>query len=258
MINSDVHLPTELPQQVLSRLDPKRAELYSQIPSALASRITVLVTAALLDSVRPDRLLKYAFLHASAEQLARGSEVSKQHGVRSKAELAGALHGFDAGYSDMAEAKRRYRQGRRARQQVKASFEAAVKSWRDFEAVTRSHRSELPKHLQSRLSDETLHTLRRIYQTLGIAIVVDEEDLFKEGSGRELSERAQTYIWWLFVMARYRGKWNDMHKLAYTWKMSPAESVAYFRTVVDRMGKRTSVIAYPFGKAWDSVLSEDS
>jgi hypothetical protein len=182
MINSDVHLPTELPQQVLSRLDPKRAELYSQSPSALASRITVLVTAALLDSVRPDRLLKYAFLHASAEQLARGSEVSKQHGVRSKAELAGAPHGFDAGYSDMAEAKRRYRQGRRARQQVKASFEAAVKSWLAFTAVAQRHRSEPPEHLQSRLSDETLHTVRRIYQSMGIAIVIDEEDLSAKGA----------------------------------------------------------------------------
>jgi hypothetical protein len=101
--------------------------------------------------------------------------------------------------------------------------------------------------------------VRRIYQTVGIAIVIDEEDLFREeGSGRELSERAQTYVWWRFVMAPYRGKWNDMHKLAYTWKISPAESVGYFRTVVDRMCKRPSVIAYPFGKAWDSVLSEDS
>ena len=259
MINRGVHLPTELPQQLLSRLDPKLAELYSQIPFELASRITVLVRAALKESIQPNRLLKYAFLYASAEQLTRGNEVSRQHGVRAKAELAGALHGFDAGYSDMAEAKRRYRQGRRARQQVKASFEAMEKSWRGFEAVAQRHRSELPEHLQSRLSDETLHTVRRIYQTVGIAIVIDEEDLFREeGSGRELSERAQTYVWWRFVMAPYRGKWNDMHKLAYTWKISPAESVTYFRTVIDRMCKRPSVIAYPFGKAWDSVLSEDS
>jgi hypothetical protein len=107
--------------------------------------------------------------------------------------------------------------------------------------------------------DETLHTVRRIYQTVGIAIVIDEEDLLsEEASGRELSERAQTYIWWRFVMAPYRGKWNDMHKLASTWKMSPAASVRNFRTAVDRMCKRPSVIVYPFGKAWDSVLSEDS
>jgi hypothetical protein len=259
MINSNVHLPTELPQQVLSRLDPKLAELYSQIPSALASRTADLVRVALSRRIRPNRLLKYAFLHARAEQLARGNEVSKQHGIRSKAELAGALHGFEAGYSDPGEAKRRYRQGRRARQQVKASFEAAVESWRRFEAVAQRHRSELPEHLQSRLSDEILCAVRRTYQTLGIAIVVDEEDLLSDaGSGRELSERAQTYIWWRFVMAPYRGKWNDMHKLACTWKMSATKSVTSFRTVVDRMCKRPSVIAYPFGKAWDSVLSEDS
>jgi hypothetical protein len=259
MLKSNPHLPTDLPQQVRWRLDPKLAELYSQIPSVVASRSAALVRAALPCGIRPNRLLKYAFLHASAEQLTRGNEVSKQHRVRSKAELAGALHGFDAGYSDMAEAKRRYRQGRRARQQVKASFEAAVKSWRGFEAVAQRHRSELPKHLQSRLSDEMLHTVRRRYQSMGIAIVIDEEDLLsEEASGRELSERAQTYIWWRFVMAPYRGKWNDMHKLASTWKMSPAASVRNFRTAVDRMCKRPSVIVYPFGKAWDSVLSEDS
>jgi hypothetical protein len=259
MINRGVHLPTELPQQVLSQLDPKLAELYSRIPLELASRITVLVRAALQESVQPNRLLKYAFLYASAEELTRGNEVSKQQGVRSKAELAGALHGFDAGYSDMAEAKRRYRQGRRARQQVKASFEAALTPWLAFAAVAQQHRFELPTHLQSRLSDETLHTVGRIYQSMGIAIVIDEEDLLsEEGSRRELSERAQTYIWWRFVMAPYRGKWNDMHKLACTWKMSPAESVTNFRSVVDRICKRLSVIVYPFGRTWDSVLSEDS
>ena len=145
MINRGVHLPTELPQQLLSRLDPKLAELYSQIPSALASRTADLVRVALPCRIHPDRLLKYAFLYASAEQLTRGNEVSKQHGVRSKAELAGALHGFDAGYSDTGEAKRRYRQGRRARQQVKASLEAAMESWRG----SRQSRSDIDPSYQN-------------------------------------------------------------------------------------------------------------
>jgi len=40
---ADRHLPTELPRPFLSRLDPRLAALYSQLPCALATRISDLV-----------------------------------------------------------------------------------------------------------------------------------------------------------------------------------------------------------------------
>src|SRR5713226_6602789 len=139
-------LPTELPRKVLSQLDPKLAELYSQLPSALASRISVLMREA-PQRIHPNRVLKFAFLYARAERLVQDDAVSKEHTKRSKLELAGAIHGLGTGYQDDVEAKQRYRRGRRARQQIKASLEAVRGKWRAFEQVVQKHRSELPVHL---------------------------------------------------------------------------------------------------------------
>src|SRR6266851_10322179 len=127
------HLPTELPKEVLGQLDPKLAELYSHLPSALASRISVLVRQALPQGIHPNRVLKFAFLYAKAERLAQGDSISKEHTRRSKLELAGEIHGLRTGYRDDVEAQRRYRRGRRARQQIKASLEAVLGKWRAFE-----------------------------------------------------------------------------------------------------------------------------
>ena len=63
---------------------------------------------------------------------------------------------------------------------------------------------------------------------MGVAIVLDEEDLASEkGAGRERSEIAQTYIGWCLKLALYRDKWNDMYRLAFAWRMSPAASVKF-------------------------------
>ncbi len=249
-------LPTELPRKVLSQLDPKLAELYSQLPSALASRISVLVKEALRHRIHPNRVLKFAFLYASAERRAQDDAVSKEHTRRSKLELAGAIHGLGTGYQDDVEAKQRYRRGRRARQQIKASLEAVRGKWRAFEQVVQKHRSELPVHLQSRFSNAILRDAGKTFQNMGIAIVLDEEDLAGETGGeRERSEIAQAYIWWCLKLAPYRGRWNDMHQLASAWRMSPAASVGSFRAVVNRICKGATCTNW-FGDSWESVLSE--
>jgi hypothetical protein len=248
---------SKLPREILAELDPKLVKLYAQLSPALRSRIGDLVRRALLLGMDSNRLVKYAFLYATAEVQARGDEVSKDHAARSRLELAGEIHGLPTGYRDHAEAKRRYHGGRRARQQIKASLDAVLGKWRLFEQVVQKHRSELPVHLQSRFSNTILGEVRKILRNMGIAAVLDEEDLIRErGRERELSATAQTYIWWRFAMAPYRGKWNDMHQLAFTWRMSPTASIKRFRTVVGRICKGATC-SYPFGKSWESVLSEE-
>ena len=248
-------LPTELPREVLAQLDPKLAELYSQLPSVLASRISVLVRQAQPQRIDPNRVFKFAFLYAAAERIAQSDALTKEHARRSKLELAGEIHELQTGYRDDAEAKQRYRSGRKARQHIKASLEAVVGKWRVFKQVVERHRSELPVHLQLRYSDAILRDISKALQNMGIATILDEEDLASEKDReREPSAIAQTYILWCLKLPRYRGKWNDMHQLAFAWRMSPAGSVESFRTVVVRICKGATC-SHSFG-AWESVLSE--
>jgi hypothetical protein len=248
-------LQAELPREFLACLTPRLRELYSQLPSALASRISDLVSEALPFGIHPDRVLKFAYLYATAERLAQGNAISKDHTRRSRLELAGVIHGWEEGYGDDGEATRRYRRGRRARQQIQTSFEALLKTWRAFVRVVEKHRSELPVHLRSRVSKAILEA-GKPFQKLGIAIVLDEADLASERVGeRERSEITQTYIWWRLKLARYRGQWNDMHQLAYAWHMTPTESVKRFVTVVNRICKGATC-THVFGNTWESALSE--
>jgi hypothetical protein len=253
-------LPTELPREVLSRLDPRLRELYSQLPSALASRISDLMGQALPERIHPDRVFKFAFLYATAEVVAQrnaaSKAVSKEHTRRSKLELAGGIHGLQTGYRDDVEAKQLYRRGRRVRQQIKASLEALQVRWRAFKQVVQKNREALPLHVQSRFSDEALREVGRALQNMGIAVAVDEDDLTSEkGREPECSERTQAYIWWCLNLAPYRGKWNDMHRLARAWHLSSATSVKDFRTVVSRICKGAPC-ADRFGTSWESVLSQ--
>jgi hypothetical protein len=245
-----------LPPETLRRLDPKLAALYTQLPSPLASRISFLLRAARFSQIHPNRILKFAYLYARAEQLTQERAISKEHTRRANLELAGYIHGLSTGYHGDAEAKLRYRRGRQARQQVKASLEAVIGKWRVFKQVIEKHRSELPEHVQSPYADEILSDISKKLQVMGIATVLDEEDLGIERSDERVrSEIAQTYIWWCLSMPAYRGKWKDMHELACTWRMSPAALVKRFRYVVQRI-LREAVLANGFGTAWDSVLSQ--
>jgi hypothetical protein len=133
MVNQANSSPlNELPGEVLSRLDPELRLLYSQLPAIVASRISVLVRAARSRLIDPNLVIRYAYLYATAERQALGDAVSKDHARRAKRELAGELHGFEAGYRGDAEATRLYRIGRRGRQQVQASLDALLGQWQVF------------------------------------------------------------------------------------------------------------------------------
>jgi hypothetical protein len=247
----------DLPAEVLSRLDPDLRELYLQLSVPLASRIAVLVIAARSPRIDPNRVLRYAFLYATAERQAEGDAVSKEQTRRAKRELAGEIHDLETGDQDDAEATRRYRAGRRARQQIQASLDALLGQSQVFEQVVEKHRSELPAHLQSRFSDSVLRGLVKGLHRMRIATVLDEEDLTSEKnagpSGR--SAIAQTYIWWCLIVAPYSNKWRDMHQLAFAWRMSPTRSLNDFRIVVNRISKDANS-ASSFGSPWDSMLSK--
>ena len=246
----------QLPQGFLKELNPKLVELYSSMSTARASRINVLIRKAPHAAISPTRIFKYAFLFARAESQVQGDDVSEDHEARSRLELAAALHGLPADYSDPAEVIRRYKAGRRARQQIRASIDAVVGECRALEQVVQRHRAELPLHLQSRFTDKTLSDIQKILHSVGNATVLDEEDLVNKKAGeRKLSVTAQTYVWWRFVLPTYRGKWNDMHQLAFAWKMSPSESVKEFRSVVERICK-SATPRFPLETSLESVLSE--
>ena len=110
--------------------------------------------------------------------------------------------------------------------------------------------------MQPPFSDVIIGRVLKVLQNMGIAITCDEDDLATEtGNERERSEIAQAYIWWRSKIPPYRGKWNDMHRLAFAWKMSPSRSVKGFRTVVTRICAGAAS-THRFEKSWESVLSE--
>jgi len=256
-MTTNARFPSELPPGIREQLNPKLAALYSQLSPAVRSRIAALVQRALPPGIHPNRLVKYAFLYATAERQARSDAVSEDHAVRSKSELAGEIHGFRSGYRDQAEAKRLYRRGRQARQQIGASLEGLLKKWDGVEQVVQKHRSELPPHLRERFSNESLARPQKLLHDMYRATLLDEENFLSEKSRRhEPSEKAQTYEWWRCCMVRYRGKWNDMHQLALAWRLSKAVDQETFRSIVVQSSRRIKTLRYPFGKAWESALFE--
>jgi hypothetical protein len=255
MIQTPDDLTPKLPSEFLARLDPKLAALYSKLPVALALRMAVLVREVIHEDVHPNRVLKFAFLYATAERRAQSEAVSKDHARRSRHELAGYIQGFKTGYRDQAEAQQRYRRGRRARQHIKASLDPVVTKWRRFVEVVEKHRSELPVRVRRLFSKAKLQDIRKMLHTMEVSTVVDEEDLAQEKILRERSVIAQTYIWWYLKMRRYHGKWNDMHRLAFAWRLSSTESVSSFCTIVSRNCKGVTCTD-SFGEPWESALSE--
>jgi hypothetical protein len=215
------------------------------------------VRAARSRRIDPNRVVRYAFLYATAERQTQSDAVSDEHTRRAKRELAGEIHGFAGGYREDAEATRLFRSGRRALQQIQASLDALLGRWRAFEQVVGKHRSELPVHVQPRFADSALSKLGKRLHNMRVAIVLEEEDLTSERDGEQNrhSVITQTYIWWRLVLGPYSGKWSDMHQLARTWRMSPSLSLKDFQTVVNRSSKG-AVSVSPLGSPWDSVLSE--
>jgi hypothetical protein len=248
--------PHERSQEIADQLDPKLANLCSQLSPALRSRIDGLVEKAGKLTIHPNRVVKYAFLRATAEHQARGDAASEEHARRSKAELAGELHGFREGYRHPAEAIERYRRSRRGRQQIQASIEGCLRKWMAAEQVLRKHRLDLPVHQQAQFSEESLGGVRKLLLVMARTTVLDEEILGEKSRGREPNVTQQTYIWWHFSIPRYKGKTNEMYQLAKVWKLSAVKDVETFRSMVNQICRGARSMRYPIGSAWESVLFE--
>ncbi len=246
----------ELTREILTGRDPNLSRFYSKLSSPLSSRIAELVKMALPLDIDPDRLLKFAFVRATIEQSAQGDAISREHTRRSKLEQAGQLHGVRTGYHQNELAKLRYRDGRRACQQIQASLESTLQKWAQFEQVARKHGSKLPVHLQSKFAAE-LARARKALHSMGIVLMVDKEDLVAEAfDEQEVSSNAQTLIAWRLAMANYYGKWKDMHRLANAWRVSDAKHVWIFAPMVRRLCRGVTD-HYPFDRASSSMLSEN-
>jgi hypothetical protein len=235
--------------------DPKLVKLCSQLSQAQSSRIADLAKKTVPLDIDSNRVIKYAFLYATAEGQVRGDEVTKDHAGRSRLELQGALHGLSTGYDQGTEAKERYRCGRRARQQVGAALDGVLIRWNKVQQVVRKHRPNLPVYQQNQFSDENLTRVSTLLHDMLRATILDEQYVDAKEDSHWPTATAQAYLWWL-AMPPYRGKWNDMYRLAVVWRMSDAQTVDAFRKVVGRIRKSVNRVRYPFGKALESILFE--
>src|SRR6266849_912372 len=121
--------PHTLSENFLDSLDPVLRKMYLELPEAFCERIAKLVGKSGPTAIHPNRLVKFAFLHASAALQAEGDAVSADHARRSRSEIKGKLHGVDFGYHEEAQTTQRFNRGREARHQVGASLESVQKQW---------------------------------------------------------------------------------------------------------------------------------
>jgi hypothetical protein len=262
------------PHELAQKLEPKLAELYLGLPITRFSRIAELYAEVpaeffsgvaqggkrvRLAQITPDRVLKYAVLVAAAEKTAQ-EDVSTENEVRARAELLGKTYGFEEGYHKPAEARSLDKRGRRARQQIEASLQGAEQKWQNTEQVIRKHRSEIPLHLQEVLSDERLAVVEQSLRDMRRTVALPP----KKKSGRqprrrprELTVASQTFLWWHHILPSYRGKWNDMHRLAGAWGLSNVQDVETFRILVKKQVRKITTLHFPFGGRWRKILSEN-
>jgi len=253
MANSQIHLP----ETVIDQLDPKLAKLCSEMPSELSLRIGELVRQALRVPIHPNRLVKYAFLFASAQLQVERDAYSREHATAARAELAGEFHGLGKESSDGAEAQRRYNRGRRARQQVASSLNSLQMKCQGVEKIAQKYHLDLPVHLQQQLIPQKIAAICKELLALKNAAALGDKFPIDQPRSPDLTLPGQTYVWWRLAMAKYQGKWNDMWQLAVAWRLTDARDPESFRTNVGRVCRGLESIHYPFGRAWQSVLSEN-
>ena len=215
-------------------------------PKELVEQITTLVEKASSTGISADRVRLFARMLVAAKLEDHWNQIGVEHSRRSTYEAIGELHGVD-GYFNTEQAKRAYRQGRRARQIVhNAARRGRLAAGRLIEIVKKNH-ATLPLHIQDEFPqalNAALEPLDRLLQLTRIA-----GDNLKQPIGRDscrVSVNAQTYLWWRFLVASYRGKWSDMYVLAHVWRLSDASDEQYFRRYVLKIAKGvTQMLACP-------------
>jgi hypothetical protein len=201
--------------------------------------------------------VKYAYLFNLGVRQLQGEAVSREHTRRSKAELVGRVHGFEEGYINEEEAIRTHRGARRPSQLIEASLASLQEKFQSAARVVRKHRNKLPLHQQARLSDERLAEFSKRLLKMQLAATVDQPDfLVEKHRGRPRSKAACIFGLWRSGMGRYRGNWDDMHRLATVWGLTNAEDVETFRIIVNQACDGLPTKRGELGTPWDSALSK--
>jgi hypothetical protein len=133
-----------------------------------------------------------------------------------------------------------------------ASLDGLIKKSKNFEQLAHKHRRDLPVQNQQRLSAESLEAVGKTLGSLRTSLFLENDVLSKEHRTPPLSTRAKTYSFWRFEVPNYRGKWNDMHRLAVAWRLSAAKDVETFRTMVKRVPPLSHDLSLLLGSAWQS------
>ena len=240
----------DLPSHVVANLDSEFVEYYCKLAPEQAADIAALVKKAKHLNVKPGRVVRYAALYSIARRVTLGDEVSREHTIRAKTELAGMLHGISD--EDPEGARRAYRGGRQVIHQISVSLQSVLDKWKRYEQAVKKYRSRLPRHVQSRFSDSVLSNVRSALQPMGLVLAQDQMDLTKKSPAGP-SATDQTYRWWCSVKP-YPGKWNDMHAIACTWRMTRAKDQENFRKMVSRVCKRATA-GHTLESSLESVLS---
>jgi hypothetical protein len=221
-----------------------------RLPLPVSRRITELVTKVLPLKGDLDRIVPYAFLFTIVERHAKGEVISSEHTRSSWHELAGLIHGLQTGYRDEQEAATQYRRGRRARQILAASLDGVMTKWRKFHQLVNKHQLDLPLHNQERLARETLDGIRKALESMRTSLILEDSVLSKGRQLRPLSTTAKTYTMWRFGVPGYRGKWSDMYRLAVAWRLTYAQDVETFRSIVARLPPPSPEMQAQIASAW--------
>jgi hypothetical protein len=218
----------------------------SRKPAELVEKINRLVETASPTGIPADRVRPFARILVAAELEDHWNKIGDEHSRRSTYEMVGELHGVD-GYFNPDQAERAYRQGRKARQIVhNAARPVRLAIWRLIEIVKTNH-AALPLHIQYEFPQalnvalEPLDSLIRLTHVAG--------DSLKQPIRRDsyrVSVNAQTYLWWRYLVANYRGKWADMYALARVWRLSDVRDEETFRRYVLKIARGvTEILACP-------------
>jgi len=243
----------------VKRLKPAFQKAYFDIPAALRRRTAHFVARAGKTTIDPTRLLQFALLRAVVENQFQGDAVGAEQTRQARAETKGKLHGFNRGYRDPATAEKLYQSGRRASQRIDASLTGLLKRWDNCLKVIQTNRSKLPTHLQRRLSDENLASLRLARRTLtDVQRHVAADTLEPKRRESQLTEELQTILLWDQVVPPYKQKMGDMHQLSNIWGLSGARKRATFRAILIRLRSRGKTFRSPVGTRPFSMFAEET
>ena len=172
-------------------------------PESVTPRIIDLVKKASNLRIDPRRLRLYARLLAAAELEDRWNRVGDEHANRASHEAIGELHGLGDGYWNPEQAKRAYRRGLEARQQVHGSSGSARRLMRRLCEVLEANYADLPNHIQRHFPPEKMRDMLECLDQLCRWTKPPAKKRPNRDNSRRVPLAAQTYLWWRHSMGSF-------------------------------------------------------